>query len=127
MYTLDIIKYVSFRRGDMLRMFAMPLAIEEIIPLTKYKLLVSDFKHGENFLKHGCDGVHICQVYTVFEDSYPGKFWVHKETQMFGGALSDMPSTTTFFITIVADQPMRYKNDYFNSIGSDKRFREMEL
>jgi len=134
MSTLDVIKYISIRWEGVLRVFNLPVAQKEIDPLQTYWYQLKDMKYTPFLRKMLHNGTKVCalacSVHTVFGDS-------HKDCS-FQWQAYNLDYTKSFkklreenllsaIAKIQTPCKMIYRNTYFNSIGSDQRFRNMEI
>lgn len=116
--TLDIIRYICFReiRNHRLKIIRLPVALKIDIQLNAYIYDVASQPYCDELQKQRTAAV--CNIKTIFGDDYKGKWWVS-----YGRA----EGIVSYHLVVQSESPMRYKNTYYNSIESDKRFREMDV
>jgi hypothetical protein len=118
--TLDIIKYISFKKrgSKVLTMIPLPVALEEIRPQQSYSFDISKMSYYDDLkcflMDTRATGMNkFCTVKTVFGET-------HTQSQLFVKHKLEI-------IVVTTTEKMSYKNNYYHNISSGRRFEVMDL
>ena len=108
---LNIIKYISFRarKTNTIKIITLPDAIKEITELKEYHYDISKEKYFKYISKIYVYGS--CIINTIFNEKYNGTIQYINNN----------------ILTIKSSKKISYKNTYYNSIGSTRRFEIMDI